>query len=339
MLIKAGTVINKYTIIRQLGSGGMGAVYAANQEGLGRRVAIKVILPGLALDPKSLRDAEERFQREARTLAQLNDAQVVQVFDFGRHDWQGQPFLYMVMEFIDGGSWDAVIAQGTKIDLREHFGIARQAAMGLAAAEEEGIFHRDVKPGNIMVTRKGAVKVVDFGLSVDQASYKVTGHQAKGTPPMMAPEVWDGQPSDQRTDIYALGVSLWHAVTGSLPYQGNTLGEWMRHHCQTPVPTPSGIPPEVVALLHRMLAKNPQDRFQHHRDVVAVLDRLGATTDLRARAQAWFAHPAIDTTRLVRSFPAAGAAHSVDRRDRDAKGRKIVRLDEPIIVHVPINAQ
>ena len=338
MLITAGTVIGKYTILRQLGAGGMGAVYAANQDGLGRRVAIKVILPGLALDPRALREAEERFQREARTLAQLSDPNVVQIFDFGRHELHGQPFLYMVMEFIDGGSWDSLIGGHIKLGLTEHFAIARQAALGLAAAQDEKIYHRDVKPGNIMITRKGVVKVVDFGLSVDQANYQATGHQAKGTPPMMAPEVWDGQPSDQRTDIYALGVSLWQATTGKLPYTGTTLGEWMRHHCQTPIPHPEGLPANVTSVLQRMLAKHPKDRFQHHSEVVAALDQMGAIPDLRPMVKSWFANPSVDQARLAKSIPAVDSSHPVNRRDRDAKGRRVIRLDEPIVIRIPIAA-
>ena len=336
MLIKAGTTIGKYTIQRQLGAGGMGAVYAANQEGLGRRVAIKVILPGLALDAKSLRDAEERFQREARTLAQISDPHVVQVFDFGRHEVQGQPFLYMAMEFIDGGAWDSAISARKKMSQAEILGIARQAALGLAIAEEEKIFHRDVKPANIMITRKGVVKVVDFGLSVDEDNYQVTGHQAKGTPPFMAPEVWEGQPSDQRTDIYALGVSMWWALTGSFPYLGSNMGEWIRLHCLAPLPTHEILDPAVVAVLHRMMAKSVQDRYQHHRDVVAALEQLGAAADLRINVKDWFADQAIDQTKLAKSLPVADSSKPVARREVDAMGRKVLRLAEPIIIHVPI---
>lgn len=186
-----------------------------------------------------------------------------------------------------------------------------------------------------MIDREGVVKVVDFGLSVDQDHYLNTMHHPKGTPLMMAPEVWEGQPSDQRTDIYALAVSLWLACTGEPPYLGKSFAELSRQHCQAPIPTPQGLPDGLAQLLRAMLAKRREDRPQHHHEVVERLQALGATIDLRQSAQRWFVAETIDHQRLIRSLPSlAPAAVKQRKATTDPKGRQVRWLDEPIVIIV-----
>lgn len=192
-----------YQLVSELGRGGMGVVYKALDTELDRHVAIKVLAEGLAHDAGIV----ERFQREARAVAALDDANVVHIYATGTQD--GRP--YFVMEFVDGVSLDVLLQREQRLAPAQAARLIAQAAKGLASAHAKGLIHRDVKPANILVSRRGVAKVSDFGIvqSVHAGNARLTTTGAfLGTPGYLAPERYAGAPADARTDIFALGVVL-----------------------------------------------------------------------------------------------------------------------------------
>jgi len=272
--LSPGARLGPYEIVGQLGAGGMGEVYRARDARLGRDVAVKVLRESLAGST-----AWERFEREARAASALSHPGICAVYDVGEAG--GQPFL--VMELLEGQTLrdytgrqpappEVVIALGAQI------------ADALDAAHAKGIIHRDIKAGNIMVTGRRHVKVLDFGL----AKYAAAAAEADatrtidsltaagtvvGTTHYMAPEILQGKPADARSDLWSLGVVLHEMLTGGLPFQGSTAFEVSSAILrQDPPPLPAGVPSGLRAIVRRCLEKQPEERYQNAGEVRAALE-------------------------------------------------------------------
>jgi len=263
-------VIGNYQIVQKLGEGGMGVVYLGHHALLGRRAAIKVLLPALSARP----DIVNRFFNEARAVTTISDPGIVQVFDFGYHT---DGSAYIVMEFLEGEPLDRRLARLHKLPAAEALRLCRQIASSLAAAHAQHIIHRDLKPENIYLVRDGEVasgersKILDFGiakLSDDHpGKVKTSTGALMGTPIYMSPEQCRGLAElDHRSDIYALGCVLFHLLTGRPPFEGEGMGDIIAAHIREPAPAPSSVAPEVAprvdALVLRCLAKAPGERYQ-----------------------------------------------------------------------------
>lgn len=288
----SGRALGEFRLLRPLGQGGMGQVYLAEQGSLKRRVALKVLKAELAANPVSL----QRFVREAETVAQLSHANIVQVYTVGTAD--GVP--YMALEYVEGRNLRDFIARKGPPDVPAALSIMTQVAAALQRAAEMGVIHRDIKPENILLTRKGEVKVADFGLSrvlrSEQPALNLTqSGVTMGTPLYMSPEQVEGKPLDPRTDIYSFGVTCYHMLAGRPPFKGANAFEVALHHVRTePEPLANlrpDLPPELCAVVHKMMAKRPEDRYASCAELLGDLARLregldtGETRGLLALAQ------------------------------------------------------
>jgi serine/threonine-protein kinase len=248
---------NRYRLGERIAAGGMGAVYRAVDETLGRRVAVKALRRELADDPTFL----ERFRREARAAAGLSHPGVAAVYDYGEAG--GQPFI--VMELVEGENLAERVAAGGPLPWREAFAIGEQVAAALAAAHAHGLVHRDVKPANIMLGRDGRAKVTDFGIAqAAQANTLTRTGMVLGSANYVAPEQARGGHVGPAADLYSLGCVLFEAVTGETPYHGGTAVAIATQHVSAPVPDPRERRPElaadVAAALLTALEKDPQAR-------------------------------------------------------------------------------
>jgi len=257
------TLSKRYVIEEMLGQGGMSAVYKATDPNLKRVVAVKMIHNHLSNNP----DFVQRFEEEAAAVAQLRHHGIIQVFDFNRDD----DIYYMVLEFVPGE---------TIQDHLKRLNDANRRMSSLKAAEymadvcdavdyahQRGMIHRDIKPANIMLTTNGSVILMDFGIAkiVGGQRHTATG-AVVGTAMYMSPEQIKGEQPDRRTDIYSLGVTLYEMVSGHPPFQADSAMTLMMMHINDPVPDPRKINPEVpedlIAVINKALAKNPNDRYQ-----------------------------------------------------------------------------
>ncbi|HEX4420618.1 MAG TPA: serine/threonine-protein kinase [Kofleriaceae bacterium] len=265
-----GGIVGNYQIVKKLGEGGMGAVYLGQHTLLGRRAAIKVLLPELSSRP----DIVNRFFNEARAVTSISDPGIVQVFDFGYHT-DGSAFI--VMEYLEGEPLDRRLARLGKLPVYEGLRLCRQIASSLAAAHAQHITHRDLKPENIFLVHDGEVasgersKILDFGIAKlsddNPGKLKTNTGALMGTPIYMSPEQCRGLAGlDHRSDIYSLGCVLFHLITGRPPFEGEGMGDIIAAHIREPSPAPSSRAPEIApnvdALVLRCLAKAPGDRFQ-----------------------------------------------------------------------------
>ena len=248
----------RYRLIEQLGAGGMSVVWRGYDEVLGRQVAVKVLASRLASD----RAFRHRIRVEAQAAARLCHPNITNVYDYGESVQVGLTVPYVVMELVDGESLTGRLRRG-KLPWREAVSIGAEVASALATAHARGVVHRDVTPGNVMITATG-VKVVDFGISA------LVGEKEKGpdgtllgTPAYLAPERLDNGEVSPATDVYAMGLLLYRMLTGRLPWQADTTTQMLRAHMYTdpePMPPVTGLPDEVRDLAHRCLAKRPADR-------------------------------------------------------------------------------
>jgi hypothetical protein len=251
-----------YRIERLIGKGAMGSVYLAVQESLRRPVALKVLAPKLAAD----RDFVQRFQAEARAAAALSHANVVTVYDVGEE----QGAHYLSMEFMAGGSLEQKLASSGPLPWKSALGVLIDAASGLAYAESRGIVHRDIKPANLMYAGTGTVKIADLGLAttLEQEAIEVGaagGRKVYGTPHFIAPEQARGEAVDHRSDLYALGATLYRLLSGHTPFEGASTREILRA-LQSEEPEPIGarvpdLPGDLAAIVTRLLAKDPLERY------------------------------------------------------------------------------
>src|SRR6266852_2775465 len=230
-------MLGHYRILAPLGQGGMARVYRAHQENLDREVAVKVLPPWYATD----RNFVERFNQEARLVARLSHANIVMVHDAGEQNGH----IYIVMQLVDGGTLkqrlDQIQAEGKTMDVVEANRIFKQLADALAYAHEQGIIHRDIKPVNVLMDRSGRPILSDFGIAKVLAStqdHLTRPGAGVGTPEYMSPEQCQGGPVDARSDIYALGVMLFEALTGRLPFMGDNYPALAHSHIYEIPPHP-----------------------------------------------------------------------------------------------------
>ena len=267
-----GKVIGGCRIVKKLGEGGMGAVFLAEHTRLKRQSVIKVIPAHLS----SNRQLIARFQREAQAAAVIQHPNVVNVFNVG--DENGVHFIEM--EFVDGAGLDQRMKEKKVLDQMDAVRIIKEACKGLGEAHKHGIVHRDIKPDNIMLTRKGQVKIADFGLaraSSGDAELTKVG-QILGTPAYMSPEQCQGKPTDSRCDIYSLGATFYAMVTGKRPFTGKSVMEIMQKHIDEQPITPREYNPDlsvlVAKIILKMMAKKPEDRYQEGAEVIEALDNF-----------------------------------------------------------------
>ncbi len=254
-----GRELNGYRFERKLGEGGMGAVFLATHLRLQRAVACKVLPPALARDRKLI----ERFEREARALASVVHPGIVPI-----HDMFESAGLYcIVMAYAGGGSLAERLARGP-LEPQQVVSWGAIAARALWAAAQKGIVHRDVKPDNLLLTEEGRLLVADFGLAraAEEASALTRTGSLMGTPAYMAPEQWENaHTADHRSDLYSLGCTLYHLLTGRPPFPGPATSHFIKQHLLEPPPPPRGLrpelSPELEAIVLRLLAKRPEDRF------------------------------------------------------------------------------
>jgi len=266
-----GEIIDHYRVLELVGRGAMGVVYKALDLNLDRQVAIKVMSAEARNDPAFV----ERFREEARMQGALNHPNVAQLFDYFVHD--GAPVA--VMEFIDGESLEQLIRRRGPIPAREAIPIFKQALRGVAAAHRAGIIHRDLKTANLMITWGDIVKVMDFGIAKRQSAAGATKAASTtiGSPLCMAPEQILGRPVDCRTDVYALGITLYHLLSGQLPFdpRGKTEYSLLNAHVNDLPEPPTvhfrDIPQPLVDVVMRSLAKEPEARFQTADDFMRAL--------------------------------------------------------------------
>ncbi len=250
----------RYRLDDRVATGGMGDVWRATDQILGRRVAVKVLLPALVSDP----DFIARFRAEARIMAALRHPGIVQVYDCGEDDLaDGGRADYLVMEFVEGEPLSRRIEAAGQLGVAETMSIVAQAAEALHAAHVGGIVHRDVKPSNLLVQEDGTVVLVDFGVARSTNVTSITSANAvPGTALYMAPEQAAGRPVSGATDIYALGAVAYCCLTGGPPFTGdNPLQVAVRHLDDEPPELPQEIPAPVRELVFRALAKDPAERF------------------------------------------------------------------------------
>lgn len=268
MVDPIGRNIGPYEILEQIGAGGMATVYKAYQPAMGRHVAIKLLPQRLAHDP----NFRARFQREARTISSLEHRYILPVYDFG----EDQGVSYLVMRYADGGTLADMIAQRS-LSVTRLLEIASQVAEALAYAHDQGVIHRDIKPANVLIGRDGSALLSDFGIAkVYAETLQLTDEgMLIGTPAYMAPEQVQGQRVDGRTDIYALGVVLYQALTGEYPFAADTpLALALMHLHNQPRPPRQlnpAIPEALERVVLRALAKNPDDRFQEAGELAEAL--------------------------------------------------------------------
>ena len=273
-----------YRLVRKLGEGGMGTVHEAIQIKLKRRVALKVISEKATGDETYL----ARFYREAQSAAALNHPNIIQVYDIAED--RGQHFFSM--EFVDGESARDLLKREGRLALDRALAIAEGVARALQYAHQHGIIHRDIKPDNVMVTWEGAVKLADLGLAkriADDSGVTQTG-AGLGTPYYMAPEqAEDARSVDHRADIYALGITLLHLVTGRRPFDGESAYSIVIQHREKELPSArelgAVIPQEIETLIRKMCAKDPRQRYQDYDSLLADLERARTGAPLPIEAE------------------------------------------------------
>jgi serine/threonine-protein kinase len=276
---KPGELANRqlgdFLLLRRLGSGGMGEVYLAQQISLKRQVALKVMRP----DTMSDETAHRRFVVEAEAAAKLTHSNIVQIFASGTHEG----IHYMALEYVQGTNLRDYVAKKGHVSAKFAARVMEQCAAALHHAAEVGIVHRDVKPDNILLTRKGAVKVGDFGLARLRVEKPVNLTQpgvTMGTPLYMSPEQVEGKTLDSRSDLYSFGATCYYMLAGQPPYRGDTaLAIAVQHIRREPDPLSSirpDLPAELCRIVHKLMAKDPDQRYQTGRQVIRDLQKLSS---------------------------------------------------------------
>ncbi|MBT8400400.1 MAG: protein kinase [Rhodothermia bacterium] len=278
--MKQGTIISHYRIVDQLGRGGMGIVYRAEDTKLDRTVALKLLPPHALVSE----DDRARFYREARAAAALNHANIAHIYEIDEAEVEnGESRPFIAMEYIDGDSLSEVIQKGP-LPLKDAINYASQIAEGLKVAHEANIVHRDIKSGNVMLTSKGVVKILDFGLAKTAASTKLTQMGSTlGTVAYMSPEQAKGEEVDRRSDIWSAGVILYEMITGQMPFPGDyeqaIVYGILNEDPESLTALRAGVPMALDGIMAKLLAKDPGLRYQHIDELPADLKAidLGST--------------------------------------------------------------
>ncbi|MGP3934353.1 protein kinase domain-containing protein [Nonomuraea sp. KM88] len=245
---------NRYLLISRIATGGMGEVWRARDELLGREVAVKILRSHIHADPTF----RERFRNEARLTAALADPGVAQIFDYGEES----DLAYLVMELVQGEPLSAILARNGALGAEVALDVVHQTARALHAAHSSGIIHRDIKPGNLLVTPEGTIKVTDFGIAraLEAAPVTQTG-TVVGTAQYVSPEQAQGFPLTPATDLYSLGVVAYECLAGRTPFRGDTqVAIALQHLNEQPQPLGVDVPSQVRALVMALLAKEPGQR-------------------------------------------------------------------------------
>ena len=264
-------------VLERLGEGGMGVVYKGHHQVLDLDVAIKFLHPHLLQKAASA----ERFLREARLAARLNHPSIVRVFDCG----EAAGHFFIVMEFVDGRSLEVQVRESGPLPVARALQVAESLALALGEAlQQEGVIHRDIKPANILLTSHGQVKLADLGLAkIVDAESGTSAHTAAGvalgTPSYMSPEQFaDASNVDHRADIFSLGATLYYLLSGETPFQGDSFFSILKQVNEAdPAPLPRHVPMDVEQLVHRMLDKVPQNRFQTYGELVDAIQSIHST--------------------------------------------------------------
>ena len=280
-LTTGSTFAGRYQIIEELGSGGMGKVYKAYDTEVKEKVAIKLIRPEVAADPRTI----ERFRNELKLARRIRHPRVCQMFDLS----QERGTYYIAMEYVSGEDLKSFLRRSKELAVGTALAIARQVCEGLAEAHKTGVVHRDLKPSNIMIDREGNARIMDFGIARSLETKKITGAGVMiGTPEYMSPEQVEGKETDRRSDIYSLGVILFEMTTGRLPFEGDTaLSIAVKHKTEAP-PDPRKLAPkisdELGRLILRCLEKDREKRFQNAEEVLSEIGRIEQEVPASERA-------------------------------------------------------
>ncbi|MBK7579177.1 MAG: protein kinase [Myxococcales bacterium] len=278
-----GQRLDHFDVQRPLGSGGMGAVYVGHDRSLDRRVAIKVLPEGLAESG----ELQERFLREARAQARLNSAHVAHIYYIGRTpaNDHGKTSLFFAMELVDGGDLEDFIDKREPVDPELARRLMLEVAQGLRDAQRAGIIHRDIKPSNLLLDKKGNLKIADFGVAkpVGGTDSKITRDGAVvGSPLYMAPEQAKGEDIDHRADMYSVGCTFYHLLSGAPPFNAKTpVAVIAKHLTEAPprlalaVPI---VPKRLAAIVERLMSKEPAGRFDSYDDLIAALEAAAPET-------------------------------------------------------------
>src|SRR5580692_8916872 len=290
----------RYELTHLIARGGMAQVYRAMDRQLERPVALKVLFPELSVD----RTFVERFRREGQAAANLSHPNIVPVFDWGEDDGA----YFIVMEFIDGRPLSAVLRDPEPMPPGQIASIGAGVAAALAFAHRHGVIHRDVKPGNVLITPDGGVKVTDFGIARavnTEESLTQTG-AVMGTAAYFSPEQAEGKGVDARSDIYSLGVVIFEMVTGRPPFLGDTpvavASKHVREHPPAPREVNPGVPPDLEAIILKCLAKSPDHRYATGDDLRVDLLRFREGRAVGATSPPTGQHPSVGATQAVRSL-------------------------------------
>ncbi len=258
--------LREYSIQKEIGRGGMAVVYEAVEKSLNRLVALKVLSKELSKDTSLL----QRFVYEAQAAARLSHPNIVQIYSIG----QESGIYYFAMEYIRGRSVEDMVTGSKRIPMLEAINIIRQTVLALREAYKAGIIHRDVKPGNILVSNEGLVKVADFGLAAEVKGARVaTGGRIVGTPLYMSPEQAQGKEGDHRSDMYSLGITFYQMITGKPPFSSTETKELIKSQINTNIPSvPAGVHPFVAKLITRLTNKDPAKRYPDYDTLLNELD-------------------------------------------------------------------
>jgi serine/threonine protein kinase/tetratricopeptide (TPR) repeat protein len=260
----------RYEIIEELGAGGMGKVYRVEDKKANEEIALKLIRPEVASDKKTI----ERFRHELTTARKIRHKNVCGMYDLGEHEGA----YFITMEFVPGQDLKGLIRQTGQLAVGTATNIAKQICEGLAEAHKLGVVHRDLKPSNIMIDQDGSARIMDFGIARSLKGKGITGAGVIiGTPEYMSPEQVDGKETDQRSDIYSLGIILYEMLTGRLPFEGDTpLSIAVQHRSDTPTDPRelnAQIPGDLCRILLKCLEKEKGDRFQTANELLSDLDK------------------------------------------------------------------
>ena len=300
-----GLLVGRYIILDRIGSGSMGRVYKAHHQMMDRIVALKIIAPEIASNEKVV----ARFQREMKLVGRLDHPNVVRAFDAD----QMNSVLYIVMEYVPGQSLGERLLKQGPIPAAEMFDYAAQAALGLAHAHEQGMVHRDIKPSNMLLTADRKIKILDLGLGVlmeadNNATFATADGIAVGTVDYMSPEQALGREVDGRSDLFSLGCSMFHLMTGKLAYPGESpIDRLGRRISARPTPITDLIPdfPSAAArVLDKLTATKPHDRFASAREAAEALQSV-----LRPKSRSTTARPSVSQ---VEELPPAKALIALD---------------------------
>jgi serine/threonine protein kinase len=342
-----GLMLGEYVVLDRIGAGGMGEVFRARHRTMERIVALKVLPPKEVSSP----DSVKRFIREARAAARLIHPNIVTAFDAG--EYQGT--YYLVMQYVDGQDLAHLVKQHGPLAVDQAVDCTLQAARGLAHAHGQGVIHRDIKPGNLLLDKSGTVKILDMGLArVELAAGEpdaaggdrlTASCQVMGTCDYMAPEqAEDTHAADHRADIYSLGCTLYRLLAGRAPYQGDTLIKILLAHREAPIPSlravRADVPDALDAVCQKMLAKRPEDRYQSMTEVIAALETCCQPQEAGVAARAEGSRDSVLTSfldRMTQAGPVSKAQAALPQSEETMPSHVLddtgARFKRPVPAH------